>query len=187
MNSQSTKITFRDITVEDIPIIHQLNSFAEVDQYNTLGIPESIKDTENLIHPIIQDQNANPRPRYVWIIQNMEGEFIGLVGVVIGKPKYHTSEIWYKIHPNKWNKGYASEAVKLALSFCFITLKLHRVFAGCATENIASIKVLEKNGFIREGFHRKTLPIRGKWVDNYEYAILEEDYFSTSKGNIFET
>jgi len=58
------------------------------------------------------------------------------------------------------------------LSFRFLWL------AGCATENTASSKVLEKAGFLREALCRKKLPIRGEWVDNYEYAILEEDYFS---------
>jgi RimJ/RimL family protein N-acetyltransferase len=177
MFPQSSKIIFREILVDDIPVIHQLNSFAEVDKYNTLGLPESMQETENLILPIIAEQNLNPRPRYVWFLENKQNEFVGLVGIVLGKPKYFSSEIWYKIHPSMWKKGYASEAVNSVLSFCFNELKLHRVCAGCATENIASIRVLEKNGFIREGSHRKILPIRGVWADNYEYGILEEDYF----------
>ena len=47
--------------------------------------------------------------------------------------------------------------------------------AGVATENIQSIRVLEKSGMTREGLRRKVLPIRGEWVDNYEYAIVEDD------------
>ncbi|MDR1201453.1 MAG: GNAT family N-acetyltransferase [Tannerellaceae bacterium] len=47
--------------------------------------------------------------------------------------------------------------------------------AGVATENIRSIKVLEKSGMIREGLRRKILPIRGEWKDNYHYAIVEND------------
>jgi len=44
-----------------------------------------------------------------------------------------------------------------------------------ATQNLNSIKLLEKVGMTREGMHRKILPIRGGWIDNYSYAILEED------------
>ena len=56
-------------------------------------------------------------------------------------------------------------------------LSLHRITAGVATENSNSIKLLERIGMLREGRHRKILPIRGEWWDNYQYAILEEDFF----------
>jgi [ribosomal protein S5]-alanine N-acetyltransferase len=62
------------------------------------------------------------------------------------------------------------------LDFSFNILKLHRIEAGCAVENTASIKVLEKAGMTREGMKRKKLPIRGDWKDNYFYAISEEDF-----------
>ena len=59
------------------------------------------------------------------------------------------------------------------LQFGFFELQLHRIEAGCAVENVASIKVLEHVGMIREGRKRQILPIRGEWIDNYFYAMLE--------------
>ncbi len=177
MKLQSERLTLREITIDDIPWIHQLNSIPEVDRYNTLGLPKSITDTENIILPIIEDQKKDPRPRYVWLIQDAQQDCIGLTGMVMGKPNYASAEIWYKIIPSYWNNGFATEFVGCLLSFAFNHLKLHRLIAGCATQNLASICVLEKNGFRKESHHRKILPIRGEWVDNYEYAILEEDYF----------
>lgn len=177
MTSPITTMNLREMLIQDIPNIHNLNSFAEVDKFNTLGIPQSILDTENTILPILQEQNKTPRRRFDYVIQNAQFDFIGMIGLIIGKPKYKSAEIWYKIQPSLWNKGYATASVKLILKFCFTELNLHRVCAGCATENLASIQVLEKNDFVREGLHRKILPIRNAWVDNYEYAILEEDYF----------
>lgn len=114
--------------------------------------------------------------RYIFCIENNEEEFIGLIAIIIGKPGYRSAEIWYKLQSKFWNQGYATEVVKRIVHFGFAELKLHRVEAGCAFNNIASIKVLEKAGLLREGLKRKALPIRGAWVDNYMYAILEEDY-----------
>lgn len=54
-------------------------------------------------------------------------------------------------------------------------LKLHRIEAGCAVGNIASIKVLEKAGMIREGRLRQVLPLKSGWSDNFQYSILETD------------
>jgi RimJ/RimL family protein N-acetyltransferase len=61
------------------------------------------------------------------------------------------------------------------INFGFNDLKLHRIEAGCAVENIGSLKVLEKVGIQREGHKRKVLPLKNGWSDNYEYAILETD------------
>ena len=94
----------------------------------------------------------------------------------LGRPKYKKGEIWYKIHPNFWNKGYATEALMGLLHFAFNNLGMHRIEAGCAVENFASIKVLEKVGMTREGRKRKVLPLKMGWSDNFEYAILEEDF-----------
>jgi RimJ/RimL family protein N-acetyltransferase len=178
---QTRNLVLREIVRDDIPLIHELNSIPEVDKYNTLGLPENITETEKLILPIILDQHVIPRPRYVYLIQDRAHNFVGLIGIVMEKQQYSSAELWYKLHTTYWNRGYASESVKCILDFCFGELKLHRVIAGCATENMASIKVLEKNGFVKEAHHRKILPIRGEWKDNYEYSILEEDYFNNKK------
>ena len=62
------------------------------------------------------------------------------------------------------------------MRFGFHTLKLHRIHAGCAVDNIGSIKVLEKAGMQREGRARQTLPLIDGWSDNYNYAILEVEF-----------
>ena len=72
-------------------------------------------------------------------------------------------------------KGYATEALKEILRFGFDQLNLHRIEAGCAVENVASIKVLEKAGMQREGRKRQVLPLKSGWSDNFEYAILAAD------------
>jgi RimJ/RimL family protein N-acetyltransferase len=178
---KTNRLTFREITYDDLIRIHALNTIPEVDFYNTLGIPKNIVETQNLIDSIVIAQSAFPRIRYVWLIEDQFNHFIGLSGILLGKLNYQTAEVWYKLDPEFWNKGFATEMVKEILRFSFDDLKLHRVTAGCVTENIASIKLLEKCGFRKEGYHKKALPIRGKWIDNFEYAILEEEFFQNGQ------
>jgi RimJ/RimL family protein N-acetyltransferase len=99
-----------------------------------------------------------------------------LIALNLGKPNFRIAEVWYKLHPAYWRQGFAKEALTTLLQFAFVDLRLHRIEAGCAVENIASISVLEKVGMTREGSKRKVLPIRGSWIDNYTYAILESDF-----------
>jgi [ribosomal protein S5]-alanine N-acetyltransferase len=72
-------------------------------------------------------------------------------------------------------KGYMTAAVGTLLPFAFGTLRLHRVEAACIPANAASIRLLEKNGFKREGFARQYLCIDGAWQDHLLYARLQDD------------
>lgn len=72
-------------------------------------------------------------------------------------------------------RGLMTEAVSILMPFAFDTLGLHRVEAACLPSNIASIRVLERNSFQREGLARKYLKINGAWQDHILFALLDED------------
>ena len=71
--------------------------------------------------------------------------------------------------------GLMTEAVRAVLPFAFETLRLHRLEAACVGGNAASIRVLEKAGFRREGVARRYLKINGIWQDHILFALLEDD------------
>jgi RimJ/RimL family protein N-acetyltransferase len=178
MKIVTERLQLTAVSLSELEDIHALQSLPEVDQYNTSGIPSSIEETRARVSGWVEALETVPVARYVFTIRDRSAdEFIGLFGITCGKPGYRSAELWYKLHPRHWNNGYATECVKAVLEFCFTELKLHRVEAGCATENAGSVRVLEKSGFIREAHTRKLLPVRGEWKDNYGYAILEEDFF----------
>jgi ribosomal-protein-alanine N-acetyltransferase len=72
-------------------------------------------------------------------------------------------------------QGYMSAAVRALLPYCFGTLRLHRLEAACIPGNAASIRLLEKTGFTREGYARSYLCINGVWQDHLLYARLKDD------------
>ncbi len=178
MEIKTVRLILREVHPTDLQDVHDLHSIPVVDQYNTLGLPPNTQATMVLLDGWILAQTQQPRKQYVFILEDLDGSFVGLIGLNLGKVGYHSAELWYKLHPDHWKHGFATEAVEGILQFCFDELNLHRLEAGCATENTASVRVLEKAGFIREGVGRKKLPIRGTWVDNYRYAILEEDWLT---------
>jgi ribosomal-protein-alanine N-acetyltransferase len=170
------RIRLRPIEVSDLDSIHQLHSLPETDEFNALGIPNTIEETRSIIEPWIADNKLSEIKNYTFAIEDKSnGEFMGLFGFKIGNEKYNRGEVWFKIHSDHWNKGFASESLKAVIDFGFDTLKLHRIEAGCAVANMGSIKVLEKAGMIREGRGRQLLPLKTGWSDNFEYSILETD------------
>lgn len=170
------RLILKEINLKDVESIHELHSLPEVDEFNTLGIPENINVTKNLVKKILKDQKTLPRKCYEWkIIIKETNEFIGLAGMFLSLDKYRLGEIYYKFFPVFWGNGYATEVAKNLVLTGFNDFNLHKVEAGVATENLQSIKVLEKVVMTREGLRRKVLPIRGKWIDNFHYAIVEDD------------
>lgn len=72
-------------------------------------------------------------------------------------------------------KGYATKAVKLIVDYAFNELKLYRIEAGVMPHNKASIRMLEKAGFHKEGITRKNVKIKGKWEDHQVLAIIHPE------------
>ena len=66
-------------------------------------------------------------------------------------------------------------AVRAVIGFAFDTLHLNRIEAACLPHNQASIRLLEKVGFRREGYARKYLCIDGRWQDHLLYGLVRDD------------
>jgi len=172
----SERLRFRLIALSDLNSIHELHSLPETDKYNTLGIPKDLESTKSIIEPWISENQKTEICNYTLAIERKENqEFIGLIALKLGGEKYKNAEVWYKLHSDIWGQGYGTESLRRLIAFGFDKLKLHRIEAGCAIENIGSIRILEKAGMTREGHKRKVLPLKTGWTDNYEYAIIETD------------
>ncbi len=73
-------------------------------------------------------------------------------------------------------RGYMTEALQLALRHAFRTLRLHRVEANILPTNRASLALIRRAGFRREGYSSKYLKIAGRWADHERWALLVEDW-----------
>jgi ribosomal-protein-alanine N-acetyltransferase len=72
-------------------------------------------------------------------------------------------------------RGYMTAAVRALIPFGFDAIRLHRLEAACIPSNAASMRLLEKTGFQREGYARQYLCINGTWQDHVLYARLASD------------
>jgi len=100
----------------------------------------------------------------------------GLTLTYVRRGVSQTCTLGYWMGAPHADRGYMTNAVRAILPFIFETLKLHRVEAACLPHNIASIKLLEKVGFTREGYARSYLCINGRWQDHLLFARTLEDH-----------
>ena len=86
-----------------------------------------------------------------------------------------TGSLGYWIGEAYARNGLMTAGVTALIPFAFGALRLHRLEAACIPTNAASVRLLEKTGFLREGFAREYLCINGIWQDHLLYALLKAD------------
>lgn len=112
----------------------------------------------------------------LFIFAAMSGSLVGgltLCNVRRGVTQSCTLGYW--IGAKYAQQGYMTAAVRAVIPFVFDSLELHRLEAACLPSNTASIKLLERTGFKREGLARRYLRINGVWQDHLLYALLDSD------------
>ena len=104
------------------------------------------------------------------------GNLVGMLGLHSLNSNARRTELGYWIARAEWGHGVATLAVGAALRFAFVTKRLQKVYAHVFTLNVASQRVLEKNGFRREGTLRRHFRVRGRYVDAYFFGLLREEW-----------
>ena len=115
---------------------------------------------------------------YSFLIFKSDNEdFIGEVNISnVQRGIIQSCTIGYWIAKDCEGKGMMSESLELVKEFIFNELKLHRIEAACLPHNIPSLKLLLKNGFIKEGTARKLLKINDKWQDHTVLSFIFDDF-----------
>ena len=108
---------------------------------------------------------------YMHLIRDAQGVMVGRINLsVLGKDR-KTAELGYRIGGNVSNLGYASEAVKLVLEKAFTAYGFNRIIAGTAAGNLASQRVLLKNGFTFSRVIENDLQIHNEWIHTAVFEI----------------
>lgn len=169
------RLILRPIESEDLEFIRTLVNDPEMES-TIIGWtwPISRKDQEQWF---LNYKNSEKLVRY--IIETKTGQTIGLTGLRNIDWKNGTvSGGGIRIIRSEQSKGYASEAYKLLLSYCFKELRLHRFNESAFSDNIASLKFLEKIGFVREGIERECFFRSSQYKSVVHLSILSEEFFS---------
>ena len=131
---------------------------------------------------IYVDRNLDEANECFVICRNSDDKIVGALNLTqIFRKAFQNCYLGYSLGVNFTGKGYMTEAVESVLHHAFENLKLHRVEANVQPHNVASLKVLERCGFTKEGFSRKYLQINGVWCDHERWAIIAEDWRKNNK------
>jgi RimJ/RimL family protein N-acetyltransferase len=131
--------------------------------------PYTLADAENWIK-----RSLAARPENSFAI-DVSGEAVGGIGF---EPKddveRFSAEVGYWLGEEFWGRGICTAALRIATPFAIESFSLNRILALPFTENLASIRVLEKAGYVREGLLRKSAYKDGRFLDQALYAYVVE-------------
>lgn len=115
-----------------------------------------------------------------WWIHDRTGEITGSAGAVIGavglRMVVHPgrADLGYWLAQRYWRRGIMTEALGAVLAHCFEAMRLIKIEAGVFPGNVASARLLEKMGFLEEGYVRSAYLKRGRPVDSVKYGLTIE-------------
>jgi len=146
--TETERLELREFNDEDISVLHTIFSDAETMKY--YPSPFNLEQTKNWIEK--NKQRYREDGYGLWAVCLKESkELIGDCGlvkqIVDGKNEV---EVGYHIHKKYWSKGYATEAAKGCVEYGFAHLELEKLISIIDPKNGPSIRVAEKNGFMKE-------------------------------------
>ena len=168
---QQEDITLRHLKETDITSIATLlnNKNITDNLRDRVPFPYTLKDAEHFLN-IISKQDA-----ITTFAIEYKRLFCGVIGLFPQEDVYRKSaEIGYWLGEPFWNKGIMTKAVEIICSYGFKQLDIVRIYTGVFEYNKASMAVLEKNGFTKEGIARKAVYKNGHLCDEHRYAKLKE-------------
>ena len=159
---KTERLLLRRVTNADAPELLFLRSDETIMKYIDREKLKSLEEAAIFIKTIDEAINNNEKIMWGIALKDKPNNLIGNIGFWRFINQHYRAEIGYMLHPDFWNKGIMQEALLATIDFGFKEIKLHSIEAHINPENIASGNVLEKCGFIREGYFKEDYYLKGK-------------------------
>lgn len=175
---ETQRLQIGQYTLSDTRDYFKLKSCEIVWKYSTFIPINTLAQAESELQQIINTKS------YQWlgflpIREKNTKNFIGEAGIISGSCNANRCEIGYNLLPEYWGKGYATELIAFFIKYAFEVQKFERIEALVIQDNVASCRVLEKNGFLLEGVLRNFNKSKDVYRNVCYYGMINSDYVNS--------
>lgn len=165
------RLLLRQLNKKDEHDIYAIRSDWQTMQYIPRPLTKSVEEAAQLIQKM--DDLLNKTEAINWAV-TLKGnpKLIGIIGFYRIAKEHYRGEVGYILSREYHGKGIMKEALPKVLEFGFNTIKFHYIEGVVHPGNIASAKLLEKNGFTKAGHFKEREFFDGKFIDSIFYALL---------------
>ncbi|WP_404390395.1 GNAT family N-acetyltransferase [Pseudoalteromonas phenolica] len=137
--------------------------------------PSTLEEAEASFKAFSQPWDSNGHDWLCFgITETSSNEKVGNISVKVLSHTDRIGEVGFLLSPRKQGKGFAFEALKRIHEFAFEVLHLNKLVAFCSTQNLSSIKLLEKSGFEQTKLLKDSVVIKGKSVDDFQFELRRD-------------
>jgi RimJ/RimL family protein N-acetyltransferase len=168
------RLRLREPGRDDAPALLDILGDPEVTRYHNMPTLVTLAEAASALERLVQRFAARDTIR--WAIEMVGHDaMIGTVGLLRFDFEQRRGELGYELGRRWWGRGLATEAAAAVVEYGFAVLRLHRIEAGVLLGNEASVRVLQKLGFVEEGVRRDYLYVKGSFQDFRWFSLLETD------------
>lgn len=170
MQIETARLILRPARESDLDDMHAVLSSPEATRWWSTPPHESLDLTREWLAAMIAGGGAG-----LDMVIERDGRVIGKAGF------YRPPELGYILHPDHWGQGLATEALTAVLDRLFAATDHAAVNADVDPDNAASIRVVQKLGFVRTGFGERTWNVGGVWKDSIFYGLSREAWAARAR------
>lgn len=182
---ETPRLRVRPVAASDVAAIQAAAGDAQIaDTMISLPHPYPAGEAERLVARSMADREVGRGVTFV-LEQATDGGFRGCIELRAIEWEHAQAEVSFWLIPAAWSQGQMGEALHAVLGYAFDGLGLNRVYAHHMVRNPACGRVLERNGFRREGRLRERVRKHGRPENVFLWAILAKDWRATPGIRIF--
>lgn len=170
---ETKRLILREIRPEDVKEVFEIRANKDVMKYFGKDPLKSVKEAEELVNQTLEGFKNKEGIRWGITIKGSD-KIIGSGGLWRLLKPHLRGEIGYELSPEYWQKGIMSEAISEMIRFSFDPMNLHTIEANLDPANIASIRLLEKAGFKKEGHIKESYYHNGAFTDTAVYSLIKK-------------
>jgi len=170
---ETEQLLLRPIEIKDTNALFNYRSDAVANKFQGF-IPKNLEDVYEFINKTTTEFNIVESWFQLVIEERNSNQIIGDIGVhFIDEQQVELGITLAKI---QHGKGFATEALKVLITYLFEKFNKHRIIASIDPENTSSIKLFERLGFRKEAHFKESLFINEVWCDDVIFAILKKEW-----------
>jgi len=169
---RGSKVILRWLTADDVDALYEIFSDPEVARYLAIARQKSREETEQFLDGIHEGYRTSTL--YQWGIEH-GGGIVGTCTLGGIDWENRRAEIGFALDRAAWGQGLMPDALTALIDHAFGEMNLHRIEADVDPRNSASLRLLERLGFRREGYLRERYFKDGEIQDSVMFGLLRSD------------
>ena len=173
----ANKMEIRRITERDLPLRVEWMNHPSTYRTMHFDIPVTLEKTKVWYQAVAENEKRAD------LVAIESGKIVGFSGITGIDPLVGKGEIYFFVNPLEHHKGVGTEVMSLTLDYAFDVMHLNKIFSHVNEDNIPSIRVQQKLGFVEEGRMRKELLTEsGELKDRLYMGLLREEWYQKRNG-----